>query len=118
VGQASSASYRFVLPTNISRSNVKEIDLNVASRFADGSTGQIYMLNWGTGKWDILKAYSCPVAGVSVTAALRSSFNTYVSAAGEFRVLIRGVMPTSAGVTGNTFDTDYFKAGVIHLSVS
>lgn len=115
VGQVASASYRFQLPTNIARASVKQLDFNLTTRFATGATGQVYLYNWSTAKWDILKSYSDPATNVSTTASLKSYFTTYITAAGEYRILVRGVMPSTSGVTSNNVDTDRLTGSVTYL---
>lgn len=116
LGQVGSASYRFVLPVSVNRSQLSQLDFFMTERFDSSTTGQIYLLNWSTGKWEVLKAYPMTALSTTLTASLKSSFSTYVSAAGEIRALVRGLKPTSAGLTSNTFDLDYVKLGINYLS--
>jgi len=90
LGQAASSSFRFNLPVTIARAAVQEIDLKFTGRFAAGSTGQLFMLNWTTGKWEVLKSYALSATPSTATAVIKANFTTYMSGAGEIRVLSRG----------------------------
>src|SRR5205085_11542619 len=48
LGQAASASFTFTVPTTIARSTITELDFSVATRFATGATGQLYLFNFVT----------------------------------------------------------------------
>ena len=113
-GQAASAAFKFTLPTTVARAWTQELDFTVIARFATGSTGQIYMFNYITGNWDILKSFALGTTPVTMTTALKSNFNTYMSAAGEYRVLVRGLMPSVIGSTGNSVDIDYLASTDIY----
>jgi subtilase family serine protease len=114
LGQAASANYRFNLPGTVSRTWVQELDLTAISRFANGSTGQIYLFNYTTGKWDIVKSFPESTVKTSQTVAIKSGFTTYISAAGEYRILLRGLMPSAIGVTGSSFDTDFVGSSILY----
>lgn len=116
LGQVASNIFRYNIGSDVSRSQVIEIDLTEVSKFANSSTGQAYLFNYSTGKWDIWKSFALASTVKSNTAALKSSFTTYISAAGEFRILVRGLMPSSIGVTGNTFDLDLVNAKVLFVT--
>jgi hypothetical protein len=59
---------------------------------------------------------SSPISSTitTYTASLKTLFTTYMSAAGQFRILVRGLLPSSIGVTGNNFDIDYLKTDVMY----
>ncbi len=106
IGQVASASFSFTLPTTVSRASVQNLLFNFAGGFAQGSTGQIYLLNWVTGKWDILKSFPLGATGTTLNTKLSSNMTTYMSAAGQYRILVRGIQPVSAGVTTNSLNLD------------
>jgi len=115
LGQVGSASYLFTLPANIGRSSVQEIDYTVITKFSTGTTGQLFLFNYSTGKWDLLRSYPTAATPTTLSAVLKTNLTTYISAAGQYRVLVRGLLPTSGGVTGNSFDEDYVNTVVQYL---
>jgi subtilase family serine protease len=115
LGQVGSASYQFTLPTTVNRSTLQEIDFTTITKFVTGSTGQVFLYNFTTGKWDLLKSFSLTGTGTTNVSALKTNFTTYVTAAGQYRILVRGLLPSGAGVTGNSFDTDYVTSNVLYL---
>ncbi len=114
LGQVASSTYVFTLPANVARSQVQALNFSVSSRFANAATGQIYMFNYTTGKWDILK--SAPLASSlnTYTASMKTLFTTYMSAAGQYRILVRALLPSSIGVTGNNYDMDLITSDVMY----
>ncbi len=106
LGQAASASFSTTLPTTVSRSQLIQMDFTVSAKFATNATGQLYLFNYLTGKWDIAKSYQLTSGVTTIGFTLKGSFTTYVSGAGECRFLVRGLYPTFAGSTGATFDLD------------
>jgi thermitase len=116
LGQVASAWYRFSLPTTVSRTQVTRLDFSFVTRFANGATGQVYLLNWSTGKWDLLRAYALSSGVTTLAHSLKANFPTYLSGSGEYRVLVRGIMPTSVGITGNSFDTDYVGSTAVYIN--
>jgi len=115
LGQVASASYQFVLPTNISRSFVQSIDYTIITKYANGTTGQLFLFNYTTGKWDLMRSYPTSATATTLSVSLGSNLTTYVTAAGQYRVLVRGLLPSSGGVTGNSFDEDYVNTTVHYL---
>lgn len=106
LGSVGSATYRSVLPTTVPRANVFQMDFTIVGRYATTSTGQLYLFNFGTGKWDIAKSFALSTTASTNIFSLKSAFTSYISAAGEARFMVRGLRPASAGVTNNTVDFD------------
>jgi len=117
IGMAGSVAYRTVLPPNIGRSQVLEFDVTVAGKFATNATGQIYLFNYSTGKYDIAKSFPMGATVTTSTFSLKSSFSNYISAAGESRVMVRGLLPTWAGVTSNFVSLDKVQLQTIYQAL-
>lgn len=108
LGKVASSSFSLQLP--IDRSLVHSLKFVVDAKFATGSTGQIFLYNWNTLRWDYLKAFPLTSVDTLNSATLRSSFATYATAGGEIRVLIRGLLPsTVAAPVGSNFSVDFLE---------
>ncbi len=115
VGMAGSVTYRTVLPPTVGRTQVNEFDVTVNGKFATNATGQIYLFNYTTGAWNIAKSFPMGTTATTNTFALKTGFTSYISAAGESRVMIRGLLPTWAGSTSNFVSLDKVGLTTVYL---
>ena len=111
LGQIAAERVDFTLPTGTFETLAAKLELNAVS----GTTGMLWLWNWGTNQYVHIKSFTVPASGNLATIVQVPGFSSYVSGSRQVRAVVRGLVPQRRGGMPVTFT---FKSDQIQLIVN